>query len=177
MTEVAPDFGALRYWIVAKNAPVGSLADRARGLWTIVEKRERTYQKRSIKEPVIRALALELAAAFARTGQAMTPEMLQLLAWAMRVPQDFLRDQATLYSGYDGKGQGVDPELKYQALRLDVDHLRERGGLMSELALSRAIGVSRKTIGTWRKEEPIYRDAIRMLVWLNNNHPQYLGKK
>jgi hypothetical protein len=173
--EVDPDFGDLRYWAAAKNAPTGTLADRANKLWSIVQARERTYQKRVIPETIIRGMTVELAAAFARNGQAMTPEMLHLLSWVAAAPPYFLCDPLTVYSGHDGKGQGVDSELKVKAIRLDIEHIRQHGSTMPEIMLAREVGVSRKSIGNWRKQEPMYRAAIKMLLWLNKNYPQYQG--
>jgi hypothetical protein len=145
-------------------------------LLSIVQAHERPFQQWSIPQQIIRGMTVELPAAFAKHGEAMTPDMLHLLAWAAGLPADFIRDPLPVYSGEDGKGRGADSKKKIQAIGRDIEHIRAHGAQMSVNALAQAVGVSRKAIENWRKEEPLYRDAIRLHMFLNEiNYQQNQG--
>jgi hypothetical protein len=161
--EVNKAFGAMRLWPVDKGLG-GSLADRAAELLRRVQ-----GKRAGAPSLTIRAMALELAAAFAYHGQHMTPEMLKLLALAMDVPSGFLSFPDP--TGHDGRGQGADPNLRRSAMLLEACNLHQFRSPMSGRKLARLVGVTEATIRAWRSD-PIFGDVAK--IYSQNIDPKAL---
>jgi hypothetical protein len=159
---IHPAFGFANFWFFVENAPRGSVTECAERLWAIVEKcGSRKRQRWPIPQPIIRAMTLELAAAYPMVEQPMTPSMLLLLAWAMDVPSTFLKNPKEFYSGRDGRGRrAVNPRCKEMVRLWDGLCLEQYGTkpklntlakrVQEHLGLKRPL--SRANIRTWRKE-------------------------
>ncbi len=169
---IYPSFGSLGYWTYIKEAPEGTVEERAEALLVLMEKcSDLPAERWSIKPIVARAMTLELAAAMARQSGQLSPAMLKLLAAQLRLPEHFLRDPAGIYRGKDGKGQPADSATKNAVEWIDALHFRKHRKRLSITALRKEVqkqlslnkAPSHSSVRAWRAE-PDYVDFMKLLA-------------
>lgn len=163
MTEVSPSLGNLGYWHLVDGAPEGSPSKAETELLGMVRGYDELPATRwPIRPVVIRAMALELAVASAKRGEALSDHLIRLLAWCASVPESFLIDPSEFYEGnWKGGKDPNDPRAKVQASWVDREHFQKTGKWLELLRLEQSLmatfgagkAPSRSTLRRWRREE------------------------
>jgi hypothetical protein len=168
---INPSFGRRGSWHMIENAPIGPPEKAAFDLLQIVELHQHLPSAKWPIEPcVVRAMALELAVEIASSRTAMSDAVVELLAWAMDVPEVALTDPPAFYEGgWKGGSETPDPAAKNLASYLDRQHYQLTGSMMALLTLRNELAQrlgedkapARSTLRRWRSELP-YWDYVSL---------------
>jgi hypothetical protein len=174
---VYSSFGWLGSWHLVDGAPDGPLEERASWLEKLYrDNRDRLADEWPKPPLLVKALALELAAAFGRTGERLPDSLLWVLSMAMGLPDDFLDDPTNLFAGKDGSGRPLARRTSRDiAMHIEADHRRASGDdirvqtLQKKIAeVSGAKAPARSTLRLWR-EDPAYRRDVELMARLGGD--------
>ena len=165
---IYPSFGSLGSWRAALDEEnpeheklLGEPAKRAQTLLNWVEKHRDSTAPWPLPQTVIRGMAIELAAHFARTEGQLPEPVLRLLSWSSGLPSGFLSDTAEFFEGgWKGGRPPKSRTAKSTAAWLDRLHHQATGELMPVKTMTRRIASllgaeaapARSTIRQWREE-------------------------
>lgn len=172
---IYPSFGEFSAWHWVAGAPDGPLDVRTEWVvcqWSLERARDRPAERAEVRPRILRAMTLELLFAFACQRRKPPPELFQILAEQVGLPDTFLDDPVPVFQGELGGGRPpVSGRARTLAMELDRQHFQTTGSIMAANALANRLKAelnlerpySRATLDRWRLE-PDYEEWLTVPI-------------
>ena len=162
MRNINKSLGSCGHWHLVEGAPEGSPEEVVRQLLKLVKRHDGSpLGSWPIPPIIVRAMAFELTVASASHGRKLTDQLVALLAWATRLPPEFLWDPPEFFAGgWKGGRPPNDAGAKVRSGSLDREYYQRTGKWLPVLRLRRLLqemlgeeeAPAWSTLRKWRSE-------------------------